>query len=204
MRHLQSGRKLGVTAPHRRALLRSLTIALIEKESIQTTPARAKEMRRMAEKVVTLSKRGDLSATRRILQILGTTRTQKVGENRIRNVIEKLKTDLAPRFKTRPGGYTQLFHTGRRAGDNAAMCILRFIPGEEKKAGPKDKSAKPAKKDKAKEAKSADAAAKKAADKPGNEKKVTAAPKSPVDKALASKGKKASSGHQDRPAKKKG
>lgn len=144
MRHAHSGRKLGRSPEHRRATLRALTLALIENESIQTIPSRAKELRWYAERAVTLAKRGDVASVRQLVSMLGSTQTNVPGENRVRNAIEKVKKDLAPRFKDRQGGYTQIFRLAtRRAGDNAEQCIMRYLPGpEEKKSakGPKDKS----------------------------------------------------------------
>jgi large subunit ribosomal protein L17 len=132
MRHLKSGRGLGVDPSHRIALLRSLTLALIEKETIRTTRARAKELRWYAERMVTLAKRGDVAARRHMVKLLGSTETQHAGENRVRNAIARVYSELVPRFKTRPGGYTQIFHTvDRRPGDNAEMCIMRYIPSED-------------------------------------------------------------------------
>src|SRR4051812_41047304 len=118
MRHLHAGRKLGVAPHHRKALLRSLTLALIEKETIRTTPARAKELRWFAERVVTLAKRGDVSGRRHIVKLLGNTETKRPGENRVRIAIERIYSQLVPRFRTRPGGYTQILRLAqRRAGD---------------------------------------------------------------------------------------
>lgn len=131
MKHQKAGRKLGVLPDHRIALLRSLTLALLEKDSIQTTPARAKELRWYAERVVTLAKRGDVSGRRRIVQLLGATETQPGKPNRVRSAIEKIYSDLVPRFKTRPGGYTQIFRLAmNRVGDNAEQCIIRYIPAD--------------------------------------------------------------------------
>ncbi len=143
MRHLHAGRKLGVGPDRRKALLRSLTLALVEQEAITTTPAKAKETRWFAERIVTLAKRGDISGRRHIIKILGSTQTQHTGENRIRNVVDKIYTVLVPRFKDRPGGYTQIFKMAkRRAGDNAELCLMRYIPAEEdKKGGGKGKPA---------------------------------------------------------------
>lgn len=142
MRHAQIGRKLGVDSSHRVALLRSLTLALIERETIKTTPARAKELRWYAERMVTLAKRGDLNSRRHMVKLLGSSQTNTPGENRVRNAMEKVYTVLAPRFKTRPGGYTRIIRlSDRRAGDNAEMCVMQYLPSEEKK---EDK--KPAKK----------------------------------------------------------
>jgi large subunit ribosomal protein L17 len=154
MRHLHAGRKLGVSPSHRKALLRSLSLAIIEHEEIQTTPARAKELRWFAERMVTLGKRGDLAARRHVIRLLGSTQTYKTGNNRVRKAVDKVFTSLAPRFKTRQGGYTQIVRLAkRRMGDNAELCIMRYLPGEgeapsskkEAKATPKAKkaSAKP-------------------------------------------------------------
>lgn len=169
MRHLNSGNKLGMTAPHRKAMLRSLTLALIERETIRTTPARAKELRWYADRVVTLAKRGDLHSRRQIVTLLGSCETYSQGENRARKVLEKLYSTLAPRFKDRPGGYTQLIRLAvRRAGDNAEMCVFRYLPGtESEKPAKKEKAAKSAKSSgkKTKEVK-----AKAAEDKPAKEK----------------------------------
>src|SRR4051812_48257157 len=129
MRHLNAGRKLGGNSDYRKALLRSLTLSLIEHETIRTTPARAKELRWFAERIVTLAKRGDLGGRRRIVQLLGSTRTHDNGLNRAQEALRKVYEIYAPRFKTRPGGYTQIFRLAdRRAGDNAKMCVMRYIP----------------------------------------------------------------------------
>jgi len=186
MRHAHSGRKLGRSPDHRRATLRALTLALIENESIQTIPSRAKELRWYAERAVTLAKRGDVASVRQLVSMLGSTQTNVPGENRVRNAIEKVKRDLAPRFKDRNGGYTQIFRLAtRRAGDNAEQCIMRYLPGpEEKKSAksPKDKTeakkaakevkkkAAPAVEDKPAPAKKAD----KATAKPAEDKKPKA------------------------------
>ncbi len=144
MRHLQIGRKLGVDSSHRDALLRTLTLSLIEHEAIKTTKARAKELRWFADRVVTLAKRGDIHARRHMVKLLGSTQNSKPGENRVRNAIDKVYTTLVPRFKTRPGGYTQILHLlDRRAGDNSEMVLMRYIPSpdEDKKNAPKGKKA---------------------------------------------------------------
>ncbi len=174
MKHQKAGRKLGVLPDHRIALLRSLTLAILEKDSIQTTPARAKELRWYAERVVTLAKRGDVSGRRRIVQLLGATETQKGKPNRVRAAIERIYSDLVPRFKTRPGGYTQILRLAtNRVGDNAEQCIIRYIPAD---AEPK-KAKKPAKKGEAKDKGGAKAAAPKA-------EKKAAAPKEAKDKKV--------------------
>ena len=144
MRHLHTGRKLGVSAPHRRALLRSLTLALIEQDAIKTMPSRAKELRWYADRVVTWAKRGDLASRRQIVKLLGSTETNHPGQNRVRMALERVYSDLVPRFKDRQGGYTQIMRlVPRRAGDNSEMCIMRYIPApEEKKKKSEGKEAK--------------------------------------------------------------
>lgn len=151
MRHLHSGNKLGVPSHHRRALLRSLTLALIEQDVIKTTPARAKELRSMADRMVTLGKRGTLNARRHMLSLLGSTQTnQDRGTNRVKEAVDKVYTELVPRFKDRPGGYTQIIRLAiRRAGDNAEMCLMRYLPPPDDR---KKTASKPAQKDKAKKA----------------------------------------------------
>lgn len=180
MRHLHSGRKMNMDSSHRNAMMRAMTLALIENESIKTIPTRAKELRSWADKVITLAKRGDLNSRRKMVQLLGSTETYKTGENRARMAIEKVYSELAPRFKDRPGGYTQIFRLAKnRAGDNAEQCIMRYIPSEAdaKKADKKEAKAKAPKKEakpKAEAAPKADKAAKKAApaeDKPKTAKK---------------------------------
>jgi len=149
---MKIGKKLGVTGPHRKAMLRSMTLALLERDRIQTTASRAKELRWSAEHVVTLAKRGDLASRRRIVQLLGATETRRNVPNRARAAIERLYKEIAPRFKDRTGGYTQILRLAtRRAGDNAEMCLMQYLPVEESKkgkSGGKDKKeAKPAKKE---------------------------------------------------------
>ena len=132
-------------------MLRSMTLALIESETIKTIPTRAKELRWWADRVITLAKRGDLASRRQMVQLLGSTETHKPGENRVRMAIEKVYTELTPRFKDRTGGYTQILRLAkRRAGDNADQCIMRYIPSEEdqkKSEGKKDVKAKAPKKE---------------------------------------------------------
>lgn len=159
MRHGRLTHKLGVNSSHRKAMLRSLTLALIEHDTIKTTPARAKAVRRYAERVVTLAKRGDLGSRRHVVKLLGST--QNAGKhsktNRVRRALDRLYNDIAPRFATRNGGYTQILKLGvRRLGDNAELCIMRYLPDESKqKAAGGDKGAKKTvKASKAKSAKS--------------------------------------------------
>jgi large subunit ribosomal protein L17 len=116
MRHLKQGRKLGRTAAHRKALLRNLATALLEHDRIITTEAKAKELRRVADKLVTLGKRGDLHARRQALQVI-----------RSNAVVRKLFDEIAPRFATRNGGYTRVLRLGYRPGDAAAMAVIELV-----------------------------------------------------------------------------
>jgi len=122
MRHLNSGSKLGKQPAHRRAVLRSLVTNLVEKERIQTTIRRAKAMRPLAERLVTLGKRDSLHARRQAAAFLLTPGATK-----------KLFADIAPRFADRSGGYTRIIHTGWRIGDGAELAIIEFLGSELKK-----------------------------------------------------------------------
>ena len=119
MRHLKHGRKLGRTTAHRKALLRNLATALLEHERIITTEPKAKELRRVADKLVTLGKRGSLHARRQALQTVHST-----------TVVQKLFNDIAPRFAERQGGYTRILRLGYRSGDAAAMVVIELVDGQ--------------------------------------------------------------------------
>ncbi|MGH8070749.1 MAG: 50S ribosomal protein L17 [Candidatus Entotheonellia bacterium] len=116
MRHLKHGRKLGRTTAHRKALLRNLATALLEHERIITTEPKAKELRRVADKLVTLGKRGSLHARRQALQTVQST-----------TVVQKLFNEIAPRFAERQGGYTRILRLGYRPGDAAAMAVIELV-----------------------------------------------------------------------------
>ena len=122
MRHMKEGRKLRRTASHRKALLRNMVSSLFEFEKIETTDAKAKELRKVADKMITWGKRGDLHARRLTLRVISN-----------KKVVQKLFSDIAPRFKERNGGYTRIIKTGRRKGDNAPLSIIELMPQEEKK-----------------------------------------------------------------------
>lgn len=119
MRHLKHGRKLGRTTAHRKALLRNLATALLEHERIITTEPKAKELRRVADKLVTLGKRGSLHARRQALQTVQST-----------TVVQKLFNEIAPRFAERQGGYTRILRLGYRPGDAAAMAVIELVDGQ--------------------------------------------------------------------------
>ena len=129
MRHLKEGRKLNRTSSHRKALLRNLVTSLLEFEKIETTDAKAKELRKVADKMITWGKRGDLHARRQALVVIND-----------KKIVQKLFNDIAPRFRERVGGYTRIVKSGRRRGDNAPLSIIELIPQKESK--PTDRGAK--------------------------------------------------------------
>ena len=109
-------RKLGRTTPHRRAMLRNLTTDLLREGRIETTVTRAKETRRMAEKMITLGKRGDLHARRQALAYIFDE-----------TVVTKLFEEIAPNYAERQGGYTRILKMGPRRGDGAEMAIIELV-----------------------------------------------------------------------------
>ena len=116
MRHRIEKRKLGRTSSHRLAMLRNLVTSLLEKERVETTHAKAKELRRVADRMITLGKRGDLASRRRALRIV-----------RSQGAVKKLFSDIALRFESRPGGYTRIFQIGPRVGDGASMALIELV-----------------------------------------------------------------------------
>jgi large subunit ribosomal protein L17 len=139
MRHGVAGRKLGVTSSHRQAMLRNLTVALFKHEQITTTLPKAKELRPVAERLITLGKRGGLAARRRAFAAL-----------RDDQVVTKLFGTLAERYRARPGGYARVLKAGMRYGDAASMAVIELIDRDPaakgQDSGPK---AKPAEEDSA-------------------------------------------------------
>ena len=119
MRHRKDHRKLGRSPAHRKAMLRNMVTSLLLHEEIRTTDAKAKEVRRVAERMITLGKRGTLHARRLALRTI-----------RSKDVAAKVFDDLASRYEGRPGGYTRIYKLGRRVGDNAPMSIIQMIPGD--------------------------------------------------------------------------
>jgi large subunit ribosomal protein L17 len=131
MRHRKAGRKLGRTSSHRKAMMRNLVTSLLKHEKIITTDAKAKELRSVAEKMITLGKRGSLHARRQALSYI-----------RDRKVTEKVFDELSPRYRDRAGGYTRIIKTGNRVGDNAPLSMIELIPEVTKKESKKSKPAK--------------------------------------------------------------
>lgn len=121
MRHNNSGRKLGRTSSHREAMLRNMVTSLFEHERITTTKEKAKELRPIAEKMITLAKRGDQHARRQVLGFI-----------RSKGVVEKLFTTIQSQFADRAGGYTRILLTGVRQGDAAQMAIIELVGYQEK------------------------------------------------------------------------
>lgn len=126
MRHRVKGRKLGRDTGHRKALFKNLINALILKEQIKTTESKARAVRGLVDKLVTRGKAGTLHARRLIAAFLSNKRA-----------VNKLVDELAPQFKTRPGGFTRMIRLGRRQGDNAMVVRLELVgrPKEEKPKG---------------------------------------------------------------------
>lgn len=125
MRHRNAGRKLGRTSSHRDAMFRNMVTSLFEHERIVTTTPKAKEARRIAEKMITLAKRGDLHARRQV-----------AGYIRSKDVVAKLFDTIQQQFINRNGGYTRIVQTGVRQGDAAAMAILELVGYQETIAVP--------------------------------------------------------------------
>ena len=124
MRHRRAGRKLNRTPSHRRALFANMAAALIKHEQIVTTLPKAKELRRVADRLITLAKRGDLHARR-------------LAASRVRDepMVKKLFDVLGPRYQDRPGGYTRVMRAGFRYGDSAPMAVIELVDRDEEARG---------------------------------------------------------------------
>ena len=116
MRHQNAGRKLNRSSSHRRALLRNLVTSLLQHEHLQTTDAKAKEMRRWVDRMITLGKRNTLHARRQAAAFV-----------RGHAIVKKLFDDIAPRFANRPGGYTRITKLGSRHGDAAPISLIELV-----------------------------------------------------------------------------
>ncbi len=116
MRHAKSGRKFNRTASHRKAMFANMAVALIKHEQIKTTLPKAKDLRGVVDRLITLGKRGDLHARRQALSVL-----------RDSTIAAKLFKELAERYKDRPGGYTRVIKAGFRYGDTAPMAVIELV-----------------------------------------------------------------------------
>ena len=172
MRHRARSRKLGRTSAHRKAMYRNMVTSLLDHESIQTTDAKAKEVRRIAERMITLGKHGGLHARRRALRVI-----------RNRDVTAKVFDDLAERYRERPGGYTRVLKLGTRVGDAASLSVVQLVEGPV--AAPEPKGRKAARKAAAVEPAKKAASKKAASKKPASKKK--AASKKPASKKATAK-----------------
>tara|TARA_B100001250_G_scaffold189302_1_gene162610 strand:- start:4673 stop:5089 length:417 start_codon:yes stop_codon:yes gene_type:complete len=116
MRHRKKVVKLGRDAPHRKAMLSNMVTSLLSEERVKTTHARARELRRSAEHMITFAKRGDLHARRQVLRTVAD-----------KGVVTKLFEELGPRYKGRNGGYTRIIKLGPRRGDGSFMSIVELV-----------------------------------------------------------------------------
>ncbi|MCA1961849.1 MAG: 50S ribosomal protein L17 [Desulfomonile sp.] len=123
MRHRKARQKLGMRTSHREAVLRNMVTSLLEHETIVTTDARAKALRSLADKMITLGKRGDLHARRQVLEVI-----------RSKDVAKRLFDEIAPRFAGREGGYVRVIKKGIRTGDSAAMSLVELVEKQPQKA----------------------------------------------------------------------
>ncbi len=119
MRHRVAGRKFGREVAHRKAMLHNLAKSIIDHERINTTTARAKEMRSLVERLVTYGKKNSVHSRRMAFKVL-----------QDRALVKKLFDDIAPRYTERNGGYTRIYKNGTRRGDCAEMSIIEFVEGE--------------------------------------------------------------------------
>jgi large subunit ribosomal protein L17 len=127
MRHGKTGRKFSRTASHRKAMFANMAAALIQHAQIATTLPKAKDLRPIVEKLVTLAKRGDLHARR-----------QAIAELRDLGMVRKLFDTLGPRYKARNGGYTRVLKAGFRHGDSAPMAVIEFVDRDKSAKGAAD------------------------------------------------------------------
>lgn len=131
MRHQRSLRKFGRAPSHRKALFRNLATSLLKHERVETTLAKAKDLRRVSEKLITLAKEDSLHRRRQALAFLPE-----------KEVVHKLFAEIGPKFKARPGGYTRVYKTDRRAGDAAEMAIIELVKEEYKPSKKKKRQKK--------------------------------------------------------------
>ncbi len=190
MRHRRDGRKLGITAEHREAMLANMVTSLFKHERIETTTPKAREARRLAEKLITHARRGDLASRRHVARTIQDA-----------DILKKLFAEIAPRYIDRPGGYTRIIKLGTvRVGDGGAKAILELVKkddeGRKKKKTPRktyhkvEMPAAPGAK--AKPAKAAEAAE-------GAAEAAAAEAAAPAEGAAASEAPKAEAAHAAKP-----
>jgi len=146
MRHGRKVKKLGRTKSHRKAMLANMAASLFMYHIIKTTEPKAKEVRKLADKLISLAKKGDLHAHRQVYDVI-----------KDRKLVKKLFDEIAPKLKDREGGYTRVLKLGIRRGDGASLSVLELLiekPPKEDKKGKKEKAAKKEKSEKEEEAKS--------------------------------------------------
>jgi large subunit ribosomal protein L17 len=183
MRHQKAGKKLNRTGSHRNAMFRNMVTSLFEHGRIRTTDAKAKELKRWADRMVTLAKRGDLHARRQAMAVM-----------RDKAVVHKLFEEASQRFGNRAGGYTSVLRIGRRRGDAASLSLVELAAAkeqkEQKKKKPKAerKAAEKAKKETPPKARKEEQPEKIEAAAPGADQEVTSAQKSDVPEADSSAG----------------
>jgi large subunit ribosomal protein L17 len=129
MRHAKTGRKFSRTASHRKAMFANLAASLIKHEQIATTLPKAKDLRPIVEKLVTLAKRGDLHARR-----------QAISQLRDLGMVKKLFETIGPRYKARAGGYTRVLKAGFRHGDSAPLAVIEFVDRDKDAKGAEDRA----------------------------------------------------------------
>lgn len=174
MRHQVQGRKLSRTRAHRQAMFANMVSSLIMHDRIETTLPKAKELRRIADKMVTLGKRGTVAARRRALQLI-----------RNRKAVSRAFDELAERFQARSGGYTRIMKLGYRHGDSAPMAVIEYLAAEGTVHAPTEKRAK------AKKAPAKKAAPKKEEKKEEKKKEKKAKPQKKAAPKKETKAKKA-------------
>jgi len=182
MRHRVAGRKLGRTSAHRQAMMRNMSASLIDKERITTTLAKAKELRRFAERLVTLAKRETLHSRRRVLRHIPDSK-----------LVAKLFDTLSARYAQRPGGYTRIIKLGPRRGDCAEMAVIELVGAEVGGAADSADSKDSAKKSKKRAKSKSDGGEKKTTKKKAAKaKEPKAKPKAPAKMSASKAAKKAS------------
>ncbi len=201
MRHKKGLGKLNRDSSHRHGMLRNLATSLVLHGTIETTIARAKQLKRVADKLITLGKKDSLHARRQAMAFLRPINKNKTGNAQKWTAVHKLFTELAPMYSERNGGYTRVLRSGKRDGDNAQMAIIQFVEAEVQAKEKKRKKRKVARtEEKATERKTEkkevakDETAEKKADAPAEAKKVEKkadAEKAPAEKTEKPKAEKA-------------